>query len=122
MNRFLFAVLALAATACATTHAAVGHEWFHGSITIDNDSDYAVHHVFLTPAHAISWGPDQLGTDVLFPHETAALAGLECEEYDLKLVDNDGDTCVVEDIDLCLQDAHWHLTNAQLAACSGFSK
>ena len=30
--------------------------------------------------------------------------------------------CIVEDIDLCQQDAHWEITNKELAACSGFGK
>lgn len=123
MNRFrlvVIAALSFVAAACATTSAS--HSWWSGSLTIDNDSNYAVHHLFLTPAHAIAWGPDQLGTDVLFPHEIAHLSGLDCSDYDLKLIDDDGDECVVEDIDLCLQDAHWHLTDAQLSACSGFRK
>jgi hypothetical protein len=111
----------LFAAACATTHAAT-HEWFHGSITVQNDSHYAVHHLYLTPAHEVHWGPDQLGHDVLESHETVLLAGLECEEYDLKIVDHEGDECVVEDINLCLQDAHWQLTDHELASCTGFAK
>lgn len=121
MFRFSVLVLSFGLVACVTTKA-VTHDWWHGTISIDNDSSYAVHHVYLTPAHAVSWGPDQLGTDVLNPHEVALLSGLDCTEYDLRLVDHEGDECVVEDIDLCLQDAHWHLTDNALAACSGFSK
>jgi hypothetical protein len=81
-----------------------------------------VHHIYLTPAHEVHWGPDQLGHDVLETHETVTLAGLECEQYDIKVVDHEGDECVVEDIDLCLQDAHWHLTDHELSVCSGFKK
>ena len=116
-------IAALLAIACAhSAPAGATHAWWHGSITVDNDSSYAVHHIFLTPAHEVHWGPDQLGHDVLDPHETITLAGLDCEQYDLKLVDHEGDECTVEDIDLCLEDAHWHLTDSQLSACSGFSK
>lgn len=45
-----------------------------------------------------------------------------CAEYDLKLVDHEGDECVVEDINLCLQDAHWDLTDREWSSCSGFAK
>lgn len=123
MTRLALAALFTLAAACASQKAAaVAHDWWHGSISVQNDSSYAVHHIFLTPAHETHWGPDQLGADVLESHEVITLAGLDCEEYDLKLVDHEGDTCVIEDIDLCLQDAHWALTDGQLSACSGFSK
>ncbi len=114
-------VVAVAAVGCATTKVAT-HEWWHGSITVHNDSSYAVHHLFLTPAHEVHWGPDQLHADPLEHAETVTLAGLDCEEYDLKLIDHEGDECVVEDIDLCLQDASWNLTDHELSKCSGFKK
>lgn len=106
----------------AAVVAWAGPAWWKGTLTIDNDSDYAVHHLYVTPAHKVSWGKDWLGKDVLFPHEFAVLSGLNCDEYDIKLVDDEGDVCVVEDVDFCLQDAHWHLTNKELASCSGFEK
>ncbi len=122
MKRIVFATLAAAVVcSCATTKGA-SHEWWHGSISLTNSSSYAVHHLFLTPAHEAHWGPDQLGNDVLESREVITVAGLDCAHYDLKFIDHEGDTCIVEDIDLCLQDAHWELTDGQLAACTGFSK
>ncbi|MGC4120860.1 MAG: hypothetical protein QM765_41040 [Myxococcales bacterium] len=127
---FVFAA-ALLASACATSGATTGStthaekappSWWHSSVTVENHSDYAVHHLYFTPANALAWGPDQLGTDVLFPHEKATLAGLECEAYDLKMIDEQGDECIVEDIDLCLEAAVWSLDNDDLARCTGFHK
>ena len=120
MSRLAACAFAVVAAACATTHAT--HEWWHGSITVANDSNYDINHLFLTPSHEVHWGPDQLGTDVLASHHEVTLVGLECEAYDLKLIDHEGDECVVHDIDLCLQDAHWHLTDGELATCTGFHK
>lgn len=122
MKRIALAAVFAIVCGCATPRAVTTHEWWHGSISLTNSSSYAVHHLYLTPAHETAWGPDQLGNDVLETHENITLAGLDCSDYDLKLVDHEGDTCVVEDIDLCLQDAHWEVTDGQLAACSGFSK
>jgi hypothetical protein len=96
--------------------------WWHSSVTVENHSDYAIHHLYFTPANSLSWGKDQLGSDVLFPNEQATLKGLECDVYDLKFVDDEGDECIVEDIDLCLEKAVWSLDNDDLAACSGFEK
>ena len=115
-------ILLLTSLGCATTSKAGGHEWWHGSVTVQNDSSYNVHHLFLTPAHEVHWGPDWLGKDVLAHNETVTLTGLECEEYDIKVIDHEGDECVVEDLNLCLQDAHWQLTDKELTACTGFQK
>lgn len=117
--RFL-AALVLALTAVVAVAAPPA--WWKGSLTISNFSGYAIHHLYVTPAHKVSWGKDWLGTDVLFPKEEVTLTGLNCDEYDLKLVDDEGDICVVEDIDLCQEDAHWEISNRDLAACSGFAK
>jgi hypothetical protein len=121
MIRLAVCVSAVVAAACATTPVAA-HEWWHGSITVANDSNYDINHLFLTPSHEVHWGPDQLGQEVLASHHEMTLVGLECEAYDLKLIDHEGDECVVHDIDLCLQDAHWHLTDHELSTCTGFHK
>jgi hypothetical protein len=70
----------------------------------------------------VHWGPDQLGSNVLEHAEVITLSGLDCEQYDLKLIDHEGDECVVEDIDLCLHDAVWSLTDRELTRCAGFRK
>lgn len=112
----------IAAVAVTAVVASAAPPWWKGSLTVENASDYAIHHLYLTPAHKVSWGKDWLGKDVLLPHEEVTITGLNCDEYDLKLVDDEGDTCIVEDVDLCQQDAHWEVTNKELASCSGFGK
>ena len=124
MSRILLcSLVAVGLMACATTSTTgEGHAWWHGSISVENDSNYNINHIFLTPAHAAHWGPDQLGNEILEPTHTITLAGLECENYDLKLIDHEGDECVVEDVNLCLEDAHWRITDHELSACTGFHK
>jgi hypothetical protein len=110
----------LALTAVLSTLAlAAGPAWWKGTFTVTNDSDYDVHHLFLTPANKVSWGRDWLKNDPLLPHEQVTLTGLDC---DVKLIDDEGDVCIVEDIDLCQEDLHWEVTNATLAKCSGWAK
>jgi hypothetical protein len=113
---------AVIASLIAVVAFAAPPAWWKGTLTISNDSDYSVHHLHVTPAHKVSWGKDWLGSDVLLPHEEVTLSGLNCDEYDIKLIDDEGDVCIVEDVDLCQKDAHWELTNKELAACSGFEK
>jgi len=101
----------------ATHHKDEPHDWWHSSVTIENSSDWAIHHLYLTPFDSTAWGEDQLGKDVIKKGQALELKGIDCDSYDIKLVDEMGDECVVQDIDLCLQDAKWELDNAELVGC-----
>jgi hypothetical protein len=86
-----------------------------------NNSDYDIHQLFLSPTHKDSWGPDQLG-DKVIEHSGGSftLHGIPCAHYDIKVVDEDGDACVIEDIIMCKDHTHWNLTNKELARCEGW--
>jgi hypothetical protein len=92
-------------------------DWWHSSVTIENASHWAIHHLYLTPFNATSWGPDQLGEDTIGKGQRFQLKGIDCDRYDIKLVDELGDECVVEDVDLCLQDPKWVLDDDALVGC-----
>lgn len=72
------------------------------SIKLKNDSKWEIHHLFLSPVSENDWGPDQLGEgdeDTLDPKGTMELTDIPKGKYDVKLVDEDGDECVVESVD-----------------------
>lgn len=117
MRSFFAAVVAVFSVA-----AMASPDWWKGSLTIENHSDYAIHHLYISPSHKSKWGKDWLGTDVLNPDEKVLVSGLNCSDYDIKLVDDEGDSCVVADVDLCQEDAEWELSNRELANCTGFEK
>lgn len=96
--------------------------WWKGSLTVENESDYDIHHFYLAPAHKTKWGKDWLGKEVLSPGETLTITGLDCTEYDIKVIDEEGDSCIVEDVDFCQEDLSWNITNRELARCSGWAK
>jgi hypothetical protein len=90
------------------------------SITFFNESDWEIHYLYLSSSSDSHWGPDQLGRDVLAPGEYLELSGLDCDDYDIKLVDEDGDECVVTEIDICAEEAGWRITNRVLLSCQGY--
>ena len=45
------------------------------------------------------------------------LNNIPCDSYDVKLIDEDGDQCVVGGVDLCAQSDHWVITSDELVAC-----
>jgi len=89
-------------------------------VTIHNNSKWDIHHFFLSASEDDEWGPDQLGDDVLESHGAFTLNAIPCDTYDVKLVDEDGDECVVEEVDICGGHDAWSITNQDLLDCEGY--
>ena len=87
------------------------------TVTVSNRSDWEIHHFYLSPADENHWGPDQLGDDVIGTGESFTLKDIPCDTYDVKLVDEDGDECVIGSVDLCAQKDHWVITSDDLLDC-----
>jgi len=88
------------------------------TLTVVNDTGFAIHHLFLSASDDGKWGSDQLGEDVLMPDESLTLTGIACDLYDIKVVDEDGDWCVVENVDLCKVNMRWVISDDVLSACA----
>jgi hypothetical protein len=89
-------------------------------VTVHNDSDFAIFHFFLSSSAEDEWGPDQLGDHVIKNGGSFTLTSIPCDEYDVKLVDEDGDECVVEAVDVCGDDDEWLITDEDLLDCEGY--
>jgi hypothetical protein len=81
------------------------------TLLVVNDSDFAIEELYVTSVASSTWGPNQLGRDVLLPDEDILLTGIPCDFHDVMLVAEDGVTCELHDIDLCFDDATWVITN-----------
>ena len=86
-------------------------------VKITNDTDWEIHHFYLSSTDEENWGPDQLGEDVIGTGESFILADIPCDEYDVKLVDEEGDECVVGAVDICGKGEEWRLTSKDLLEC-----
>ena len=80
------------------------------TLLVVNDSDFVIEDLFLTEVDNPNWGSDLLGSDALFPDEEIVL-GVDCDFYDVLVVDETGLECEINDIDLCFNDATWVITN-----------
>lgn len=89
----------------------------HAAVTILNESDWRLDQLFLSSADSDDWGPDQLGAAVLGKNESFKITDIPCDTYDVKLVDEDGDECVVESVNLCGNKETWRVTSKDLLAC-----
>ena len=87
------------------------------TLTIENESSYSFAEINLSPEDATSWGSDLLGADILLPGEVLQVSGVTCDVYDIRIVDDEGDECVLSSVDLCLDNAVWRIDDTELAAC-----
>ena len=115
-----FFALAFCAFAAIPRHSNALQE--KAEFMIDNKSDWDIHHLYLSSTDEEQWGPDQLGNKVLASGTSFTLHSIPCDKYDMKVVDNDGDACVIPDITMCKDHTHWNLTNKELLNCEGFGQ
>jgi hypothetical protein len=117
MKRTLFAGSLLLAVASAPTVASAqnGVETFR----VINHSSYRIDHMYVSPTSNTYWGNDQLGDDVLPPNYLADVS-IVPGWYDVKVVDRDGDSCIVKQVDF-REGGTWTVTDGLLLACEFFS-
>ncbi|HVR39993.1 MAG TPA: hypothetical protein VMU84_12930 [Thermoanaerobaculia bacterium] len=87
------------------------------SVKIINSSNWEIHHLFISPADEGKWGKDQLGDKVVGTGDSFTITGIPCDDYDVKVVDEDGDSCVIAGAHLCADDSYWKITDEELESC-----
>ena len=90
------------------------------SVKVINQSKWEIHHLFLSSSDNEEWGPDQLEDSILAKGQSLTLTGIPCDTYDIKVVDEDGDECVIEAVKLCGDKSYWKITDKDLLACEGY--
>lgn len=104
----LLGLLAFAAPAFADSNS---------KITLKNKSNWAIHELYFSATDEDEWGPDQLGKQTIENGESFTLTGIPCDTYDVRLVDEDGDECVVESVAVCADRESWKITDRDLLKC-----
>ena len=87
------------------------------NVTIKNRSDWSIMEFYLAPVDTDEWGPDQLGEGVIGTGDTFTLTGVPCDAYDVRLVDEAEDVCIVTEVDICA-DGGWVISNDDLIDCA----
>ena len=86
-------------------------------IAVINQSDWALDNFYLSPVGQNEWGPDQLGEDIVSSGENFLLKGVPCDSYDVKLVDEDGDECILGGVNVCAENQGWIIDSKDLVTC-----
>ncbi|HEX8169481.1 MAG TPA: hypothetical protein VF824_02950 [Thermoanaerobaculia bacterium] len=92
----------------------------HATVKIINQSKWEIHHLYLSSTDDDEWGDDQLGEDVLTKGDSVTLTDIPCDTYDIRVVDEDGDECIIEQADLCRDNSYWKITDKDLLECEGY--
>ncbi len=90
------------------------------TVKIINQSKWEIHHIFLSSTEDEEWGSDQLEDQILAKGDSLTLTDIPCDLYDIKVVDEDGDECVIEEVDLCGDHSYWKITDKDLLECEGY--
>lgn len=90
------------------------------SVKVINQSKWEIHHLYLSSSEEEEWGPDQLEDSILAKGDSFTLTHIPCDTYDIKVVDEDGDECVIEQVDLCNDHSYWKITDKDLLECEGY--
>jgi hypothetical protein len=113
MKRFAVAAIVV----CALTAPAFAEK---ATVKVINQSKWEIHHLFLSSSSEEEWGPDQLEDQILVKGDTITLTNIPCDEYDIKVIDEDGDECIIEAVDLCRDNSYWKITDKDLLECEGY--
>lgn len=112
--------LALLGALSAAGHAQAGGN--DAVATIKNDSAWEIHHLHISDSDSQAWGPDQLGDEIIATGGGQfSITGIPCGEYDVKVVDEDGDECILEKVALCAAEDAWTVTDEDLLGCQAAS-
>ena len=87
------------------------------AVVVNNHSDWDIHELYFSPVGEEEWGEDQLGDHIIGSGESFTLVGIPCDYWDIMIIDEDGDECILEEVDLCGDAARWDITNDELLVC-----
>lgn len=90
------------------------------TVKVINQSKWEIHHLYLSSSSEEEWGPDQLEDEILTKGQSITIHSIPCDEYDIKVVDEDGDECIIEAVDMCRDNSFWKITDKDLLECEGY--
>lgn len=89
------------------------------TITIYNESSYDIYELYVTPDYVFDWGPNLLRNDVLTAYGDRITIEVDCDVYDIKVVDDTGLPCELYGVDVCFgEDDAWVIDDFTLDTCA----
>ena len=89
------------------------------SITINNNSQREIRHLYLAPGDPNNWGPDQLGNSRISPGGTFTLNNVSCNGASIRVIAEDQNGCFLYTNVSCSDNATWTITDSATPDCGG---
>lgn len=105
----------------ASAHTAMAAKG-DSKVIVVNKSSWSIHEMYFSPTDETEWGDDQLGSQTINTGESFTLSGVPCDKWDIKVVDEDGDECVIESVGLCGDTDKWVINDKDLLGCQAASE
>jgi len=88
------------------------------SITIVNNSNREIRHVFLSAPDSNNWGSDQLVNSVIAPNGGSfTISNASCSGSGIKVIAEDHDGCFSYQVVTCSENATWTITSETARDC-----
>lgn len=103
MRRSRFSAATLLLLVALFAGRAVAADYY---VDITNDTGYTIMFMYISPSDAQTWEEDVLGSDVLPSGETqrVTLSNYNSSIFDIRLIDEDGDTYTFWNVDVARED------------------
>ncbi len=82
-----------------------------------NSSNAPIAELYLAAVGERNWGPNYLGREPLVPGDSYAIGRIECDHFDVRLVDIDGTECILENELICMERSDFILTEEDIVNC-----
>ena len=113
LTSLALASFALAAAACSgSTTTTINAP---ATLTVRDDSSFALIELRVAPVDQVDWGPNLLPSELL-PGDTVQV-DLACDTYDVLVTDEAGRMCTLGNLDMCFSDNVWVVDDQTLANC-----
>ena len=81
-----------------------------------NESSWVITEIYFSHAKEKNWGEDFLGTEILSKGDWLTLTGVQAGKWDVKVVDEDNDVCILENVAI-VKDDKWVINDKDLLGC-----
>ena len=110
-------VLAVALCAVATLLVMPHAHATDAAITVVNNSDRELIHIYLAHADRDDWGANQLGNATIPTGQSFTVTNVSCDQAQIKVVAEDRNGCFLTAVVACGSAATWTVTNDTPADC-----
>ncbi|HEY5623035.1 MAG TPA: hypothetical protein VIV14_04685 [Gammaproteobacteria bacterium] len=110
-RQWMFAVLAASAATLGLYSASTSA--FNGYVEVTNDTGYTIYYLYVSNTSSGGWEEDVLGSEVLMDGETVRVdvTNAASEYFDIRAVDEDGDSYTLWDVDISTRDVTFTLAD-----------